>query len=168
MLSHTFQPETVDEQQFLTAAMENKLPMVEKYLSDGGNPNMADHVSSTPPPVSKKHTLSLIMIMKSCPVPENGSAQSVLQRTRGRREKTAGGRSRHRQKRQGETLQSSKTLENKGRKQRNVCVFQLESTAVHWACRGGSLAALQLLLDHGAQFTYRDKVGVPPAHFGTI
>lgn len=46
-LAHTFQPETVDEQQFLTAAMENKMPMVEKYLSDGGNPNAADHVSVT-------------------------------------------------------------------------------------------------------------------------
>ncbi|XP_029306129.1 ankyrin repeat domain-containing protein 1-like [Cottoperca gobio] len=40
-------PETVDEQLFLTAAMENKVPVVEKYLSDGGNPNAADHVSVT-------------------------------------------------------------------------------------------------------------------------
>lgn len=38
-------------------------------------------------------------------------------------------------------------------------MFQLEATAVHWACRGGSLPALQLLLDQGAKFTYRDKVG---------
>lgn len=38
-------------------------------------------------------------------------------------------------------------------------MFQLEATAVHWACRGGSLTALQLLLDQGAKFTYRDKVG---------
>lgn len=42
-----FQPEYVDEQLFLTAAMENKLPVVEKYLSDGGNPDEADHVSHT-------------------------------------------------------------------------------------------------------------------------
>lgn len=38
------------------------------------------------------------------------------------------------------------------------CVLQLDATAVHWACRGGSLPALQLLLDQGAQLTYRDKV----------
>ena len=38
------------------------------------------------------------------------------------------------------------------------CVFQLEATAVHWACRGGSLPALQLLLDQEAKFTSRDKV----------
>ncbi|AWO97026.1 putative ankyrin repeat domain-containing protein 1, partial [Scophthalmus maximus] len=36
-------PETVDEQLFLTAAMENKLPVVEKFLRDGGNPNVSDH-----------------------------------------------------------------------------------------------------------------------------
>lgn len=40
-----------------------------------------------------------------------------------------------------------------------VFVFQLEATAVHWACRGGSLPALQLLLDQGAKITSRDKVG---------
>uniref|UniRef100_A0A3Q3QLE8 Ankyrin repeat domain-containing protein 1 n=1 Tax=Monopterus albus TaxID=43700 RepID=A0A3Q3QLE8_MONAL len=33
-------PETVDEQEFLTAAMENNLPVVEKYLTDGGNPDV--------------------------------------------------------------------------------------------------------------------------------
>lgn len=37
----------MDEQLFLTAAMENKLQLVEKYLTDGGNPDVADHVSVT-------------------------------------------------------------------------------------------------------------------------
>ncbi|MEQ2196913.1 hypothetical protein XENOCAPTIV_017832 [Xenoophorus captivus] len=39
---------------------------------------------------------------------------------------------------------------------------KLEATAVHWACRGGCLPALQLLLDQGAKITSRDKDGKTP------
>lgn len=45
------------------------------------------------------------------------------------------------------------------RVQRSVLMLQLEATAVHWACRGGSLPALELLLDRGGKFMSRDKVG---------
>ena len=118
-----FQPEYVDEQLFLTAAMENKLPVVEKYLTDGGNPNAADHVSVTQRrtsvgrnmPTSMHKYLRILQkseiavlellkrtLFKSCPVPENRSAQSLVQRTRGGHETTPGGRRCHWQKRQGE------------------------------------------------------------------
>ncbi|KAK3538188.1 hypothetical protein QTP70_032941 [Hemibagrus guttatus] len=41
-------PEIVDESMFLTAAAENKLAVVEKFLSDGGDPNTSDHKSNSP------------------------------------------------------------------------------------------------------------------------
>ncbi|KAM8859265.1 ankyrin repeat domain-containing protein 1 isoform 1-T3 [Spinachia spinachia] len=40
-------PDSVDDQLFLAATTENKLPVVEKYLSDGGNPDAADHFQRT-------------------------------------------------------------------------------------------------------------------------
>lgn len=49
-----------------------------------------------------------------------------------------------------------------------VCVCappQLEATALHWASRGGSVEALQLLLDAGAKISQRDKVRGGHAHF---
>lgn len=36
--------------------------------------------------------------------------------------------------------------------------FQLACTAVHWACRGGSLAVLKLLQSRGADLNIKDKV----------
>ena len=43
-----------------------------------------------------------------------------------------------------------------------ICIilmfFKLDATAVHWACRGGSQPALELLLNQGGKFNSRDKV----------
>lgn len=90
--------------------MENKLPVVDKYLSDGGNPNAADNVSATRPSLklltdAHKVSVRLVLIVFCCrPVPENSSAQSLLQRTRGGHEETPGGRSDHREERQGDSF----------------------------------------------------------------
>lgn len=38
--------------------------------------------------------------------------------------------------------------------------FQLDSMAIHWACRGGNLAVVAALKDHGVDLNVRDKVTV--------
>ncbi|KAJ8264372.1 hypothetical protein GJAV_G00148400 [Gymnothorax javanicus] len=40
-------PDLVDELAFLSAAADNTLPVVEKYLADGGDPNVTDHFNRT-------------------------------------------------------------------------------------------------------------------------
>ena len=38
-----------------------------------------------------------------------------------------------------------------------IC-FQLGDTALHWACRGGDLQIVKLLVDSGARINAKDKV----------
>ncbi|KAL8187110.1 UNVERIFIED_CONTAM: hypothetical protein K2H54_033561 [Gekko kuhli] len=73
----------VDIPMFLKAALENKMPVIEKYLSDKGDPDACD---------------------------------------------------------------------------------ELESTAIHWACRGGSLEVLKYLLNKGINRNARDKLLSTPLH----
>ncbi|KAI7805730.1 putative ankyrin repeat domain-containing protein 2-like [Triplophysa rosa] len=44
---------------------------------------------------------------------------------------------------------------------------RLDSTAVHWACRGGSIAAPKVLQDRGADINVKDKLLSSPLHVAT-
>lgn len=46
--------------------------------------------------------------------------------------------------------------------------IQLDATAVHWACRGGSLSVLELLLNHKGNLHVKDKVIAHTANSSTI
>ncbi|XP_062256308.1 ankyrin repeat domain-containing protein 1-like [Platichthys flesus] len=142
-------PETVDEQLFLTAAMENKLPVVEKFLSDGGNPNVCDHFQRTA--LHKAAFRGNMEVMKS--LLEAGAAIEKKDKLEATALHWAC---------RGGSLPALQLLLDQGAKVTSR--DKLQSTPLHVAVRTGHSECAEHLVHCGADVNAKDRDGDTPMH----
>ncbi|XP_050989424.1 ankyrin repeat domain-containing protein 1 [Labeo rohita] len=142
-------PETVDQALFLKAVTENKMPVVEKYLSDGGDPNACDHFkrSALHKASAQGHTEIMQKLL------ESGASMDQKDKLDATAVHWAC---------RGGSLPALELLLNKGAKFNSR--DKLCSTPLHVAVRTGHYECAEFLIHCGADVNAKDREGDTPMH----
>ncbi|XP_072546640.1 uncharacterized protein ankrd1a [Salminus brasiliensis] len=142
-------PETVDQAAFLKAAEENKIAVVEKYLSDGGDPNACDHFKRSA--LHKACCQGHIEVMKK--LLEAGASIENKDKLDATAVHWAC---------RGGSLPALELLLNEGGKISSR--DKLYSTPLHVAVRTGHYECAEHLIHCGADISAKDREGDTPLH----